>query len=323
MYDVQALKGQIEITETTVECPVIGCNQKIERQRKRFKREDRFMCPNHDIYISPSTFGYKNETDNMLWIDDNDMALFNQIKKFKRESRISQDNSEDAVSWNVFRYIERNNLTTAFLQDVLGIDETSPEIIYWSYSRSDGGVWNPLRKGREQFELRPAKGSEPDLFILGDKSMVIIEAKFGASNRTEPSNPKVKYKYVSGGQNWWNEVIHSDFKTLAVQDKRYELARFWLIGSWMAKQYGLDFYLINLTLSNQENVIEQSFKEHIIEDGTRKFKRITWEDIYLFIKDQPADEKEKEIILNYYQNKSQGYDAKGNLQKAFLIPTYQ
>ena len=318
MYDIHGLKDQIEITETTVECPVIGCDQKIERQRIVFKREDRFKCPEHNIYISPSTFGYQNDMDNMLWTDDNDMTLFNQIKQVKRESRIAQDNSEDAVSWNVFRYLERNDLTSAFLQDVLGIDESNTEIIYWSYSQSERGVWSLLKKGREEFELRPSKGSEPDLFIIGEKSLIIIEAKFGAGNITKPSKLYVEDKYVSGGQNWWNEVFHSDFTTLAVQNKRYELARFWLIGSWMAKQYGLDFYLINLTLSDQENDIEQSFKEHIIEDGSRKFKRITWEDIYSFIVDCPLAEPDKNKMLEYYERKSIGYK-EGNLLKAFSV----
>lgn len=317
MYDIQGLKNHIEITETTVECPVLGCDQIIERQRIVFRREDRFKCPEHKIYISPSTFGYLNDTDNMLWTDDEDMALFNQIKKVKRESRIAQENSEDAVSWNVFRYLDRNNLTSAFLKDVFNIDESKPEIIYWSYSQSEGGAWSLLNRGREEFELRPDKGSEPDLFIVGEKTLIIIEAKFGASNRTTPSKLYVEDKYVSGGQSWWKEVFQSDFTTLAVQNKRYELVRFWLIGSWMAKQRGLDFYLVNLTLSNQEHDIEQSFKEHIIENEARKFKRITWEGIYKFTADCSITEPDKNKMLEYYENKSIGYDREGNLLRAF------
>ena len=35
------LKEKIEITETKVECPVKRCNNRVERQRKRFRREDK------------------------------------------------------------------------------------------------------------------------------------------------------------------------------------------------------------------------------------------------------------------------------------------
>jgi len=58
MLGMEEMKKRIEITETTVECPVKGCNQKVERQRDVFKREERFKCPEYNIYISPSTFEY-------------------------------------------------------------------------------------------------------------------------------------------------------------------------------------------------------------------------------------------------------------------------
>ncbi len=56
MYGLKDLKEKINITKTTVECPVKDCDVIVERQRKSFKREERFYCPKHKIYISPSTF---------------------------------------------------------------------------------------------------------------------------------------------------------------------------------------------------------------------------------------------------------------------------
>lgn len=318
MFGIEELKEHIEITETTVECPVKGCNQNVERQRVFFKREERFKCPEHNIYISPSTFEYQSELDNLLWKDKADLDLFKKIKKVKRESRIARDNSEDAVSWNVFRYMERNNLTIAFLKEVLGINETKSEIIYWTYSQSDRDIWIPLREARKEFELNPEKGSEPDLIIVGEKSLIIIEVKFLANNKTTPSDPRVKDKYISGGNYWWNEVFNSDFPTI-VKEQKYELARFWLIGSWIAKQLDVDFYLINLTLANQEINIEQNFKRHIIENASRKFKRITWKQIYEFISRNDSPGHDKEIMIRYFKNKSRGYDDNGNLQPAFSI----
>ena len=90
---MEELKGSIEITKTTVECPVKGCSEKIEKQRKSFKREEKFKCPIHNIYISPSTFEYQTELDNLLWKDQADLDLFKMIRTVKRESRSAQDNS--------------------------------------------------------------------------------------------------------------------------------------------------------------------------------------------------------------------------------------
>lgn len=319
MLGMEELKESIEITETTVECPVKGCKKIIERQRRRFERDNKFSCPVHNIFISASTFGYQNEVDNMLWKEKADLDLLHQIKTVKRESRIAQDNSEDAVSWNVFRFLERNNLICEFLQEVVGVNENSAEVIYWSYSQSQKKLWDMLNKGRKEFELVPSKGSEPDISILGEKTLIIIEAKFGADNKKPPSKLYVEDKYVSGSQGWWKNVFQSDFKTVAIRNKKYELSRFWLIGSWIANQLNIDFYLINLTLSNREKDIEQTFKKHIIEDNSRVFKRITWEDIYDYISNSDFSGHDKEIMIRYFENKTIGYDGNGRVQRAFSI----
>ena len=80
MLGIKELKESIKVTETTVECPVKGCSEKVERQREVFKREERFKCRKHNIYISPSTFEYQSELDNLLWKDKADLDLLGRIK---------------------------------------------------------------------------------------------------------------------------------------------------------------------------------------------------------------------------------------------------
>jgi len=81
---------------------------------------------------------------------------------------------------------------------------------------------------------------------------------------------------------------------------------------------GLDFYLINLVLSEREKDIENIFKGYIRETKRRKFLRVTWEDIYKYISTIDST-KDKDIILNYFRNKTIGYDGEGKLQRAFSI----
>jgi hypothetical protein len=319
MYGMEELKKWIEKTETRVECPVEGCSEKVERQRVSFTTESKFKCPVHNIYISPSTFEYQSELDNLLWKDKVDLDLFEKIKLVKRESRIARERSEDAVSWNVFRFLEKQNLICDFLQKVAGISEDNAEVIYWSYSQSQHGTWFMLNEGRKEFELRPSKGSEPDIIILGKKTLVIIEAKFLDSNKSQVPPPRVEHTYISRGGGWWKQVFHSGFKTIAVENRKYELSRFWLIGSWIAKQLNLDFYLVNLTLSGRDGDIEQIFKEHINESSTRMFKRITWEEIYQYVLSTNLPEKDKDTMKKYFENKTRGYDGNGNLLRAFSI----
>ena len=115
MFGAKDLKEKIFVTENEVDCPVRDCHEKVKRQRKFFRCEPQFQCPYHKIYISPSTFEYESEFDNLLWKASEDRALLHRIKTFKRESRMARDNSEDALTWNVFRYLERKKQLSDFL----------------------------------------------------------------------------------------------------------------------------------------------------------------------------------------------------------------
>jgi len=101
MYGINKLKPKIKADNLTVECPVKNCLSIVERQHQVFKRESRFQCPIHKIYLSPSTFEYESKEDNLLWTDCEDISLLDKISKVKRESRMARENSEDALTWNV------------------------------------------------------------------------------------------------------------------------------------------------------------------------------------------------------------------------------
>jgi len=317
MFGIKELKEKIEITENTVECPVKGCKKIVERQRRVFRKEDRFRCPKHNIFISPSTFEYSDEADNFLWKEISDIELLERIKKVKRESRMARDNSEDAVSWNVFGFLERNNLLEGYLSLITGLYLKSSEVIYWSYSQKEDKVLSELNEARREFGEVIRRGSEPDIIIRTDKALFFIEAKLTAGNKTSPSNKNSSKKYESGGHNWFSRVFKSDYKTIAIIEKKYELLRFWLLGTWMANQQDLDFYLINLVLAEREKDIEHIFKRYIRETERRKFLRITWEDIDHYISNINSL-IDKDIILHYFRNKTIGYDRRGKLQRAFL-----
>lgn len=320
MFGLDELKSAIKVTETGVECPVKGCLKKVLRQRESFKRLEEFKCPNHRIYVSPSTFEYEDMFDNVLWRDKTDHELLTRIIGTKRESRIARDNSEDALVWNVFRFLEKNQLVARFLENLVNHHVENPEVIYWSYSQSLDDVWLYLKTAREEFETIPKKGSEPDLIVKSDKTLFFIEAKLSAANDTalKTKNPKVQEKYETGGNRWYQKVFNSDFKTIALKNKKYELLRFWLIGSWIAHQLGLDFCLINLVPSEKEIDIAGTFKKHINESPSRTFLRASWEEIYRFIKDSELKTQDRSTLIEYFENKTTGYK-NGRLQKAFAI----
>ena len=297
--------------------------QRLQRKdrtaKKIFKPEERFKCPKHNIYISPTTFEYPTELDNLLWKDKDDLDLFKKIKTVKRESRIARNNSEDAVTWNVFRFLERNNLVEPILGSIIGSTLKSSEIIYWSYCQKENTDWSELNKAREEFGEEIKRSSEPDIIIKADNTLLFIEAKLTAGSKKSPSDMSNSKKYETGGDNWFSKVFKSDYRTVAIDQKKYELLRFWLLGTWMANQKDLEFYLVNLVLSEREKEIEAIFKRYIKESQNRRFMRITWEDIYHQILNSNLSGVDKDTIINYFKNKTLGYNGKGKLKRAFSI----
>ena len=317
MFGATDLKNAIKVTDSSVECPVRDCQTIVPRQRRTFRCSKDFFCQKHRIYISPTTFEYQNYLDNPLWKDQTDLDLLRRIALVKRESRIARDNSEDALTWNVFRFLEKENLLSTYLSNISKIDEKNIEVIYWSYSQTEKTAWSKLVQARKEFERNPSKGSEPDIIIKSDKTLFFIEAKLNASNNTVPSSkdPMVKEKYVKSGLGWYQNVFTSDFDLLAKNYKKYELLRFWLLGSWMANHQDLNFVLINLVLSEKEKQIELQFKKHVQEEPSRIFLRNTWEDIFRLIQKTPELSSQKKSILEYFLKKTLGYNHEGNLQR--------
>ncbi len=317
MFGLESLKEKIDITDTLVECPVRRCSQSVKRQKRSFNTSDEYRCPIHNIYISPSTFEYGCMWDNILR-KDKLLEFWEDLSKVKRESRMARDNSEDAVTWNVFSFLEGNNLIGKVLGKIAGQDQLVNEVMYWSFSREQSGVWDWLQKARAEFECRPDRGSEPDVIVTTNKAVFFIEAKLTSGNRTPCPNPDVLERYKSGGESWFQEVFRSNPTTIAVAMEKYELMRFWLLGSWIAKELDLQFYLVNLVRSGTEGNIESEFGQHTMSTMARRFLRVTWEGIYREVVADRSSVKGRDEILHYFRNKAIGY-ASGKLRPAFDV----
>ena len=319
MLGVDQLKERIIVTRNKVECPVRGCYKKVARQGGRFRRGKRFKCPEHNIYISPSTFEYEYAIDNLLWHNTEDLSLLNGIRHEQPHMRMAGDNSEEAITWNVLRYLDKKNLLVPVLYSLTGIVLKRPEVIYWSYCGREGSYWSELKEAQEEFGERPGKSSEPDIIINTANAILFIDAKMIMDNNTKPANGRLRKKYLKGGSHWYQQVFRSDYQQVAIEDKKYELMREWLLGTWMATRRGTDFYLINIAREGKEEDIEAAFGEHIYSDQGRRFVRITWEGIYKQILEYEEAGSEKEKMLQYFREKTVGYGRKGILHKAFQV----
>ncbi|GAH55673.1 unnamed protein product, partial [marine sediment metagenome] len=195
MFGIEELKEYIQKDKTTIECPVKKCIRRIKimhkgdpqlldsylaKETSDAQTQDLrdWFCEKHRIYITPSTFIYDSLQDNLLWYDEEDQSFIEEIMKRKRvKAQLFHDNSEDAVTWAVFRYLEKERLVSGLLDKLIGAMLERPELIYWSYSPSEQNAWSDLEKAREEFGEEKKRGSEPDLIIKSDNALFFIEAK--------------------------------------------------------------------------------------------------------------------------------------------------
>ena len=322
MLGLNNLKAAFSMTESEVECPVQGCNT-VVRRRRRGDKEPRntFLCKACNINVFPSTFEYVNEADNLLWTAKDDVGLLDVIKKYKAETRrLGHDNSEDAVTWNVFRHFDRSKQSQLLLSHLTGRSGTKAcEVIYWSFSPVNGRPWQPLVEARLEFgeaatpedaKYGKNKVSEPDLILLTDDELIFVEAKFGSGNKTPAkladaeARIKKPKRYLIGGNEWYAKVIENSFE-MVMRDQKYELLRFWLLGSWMADRLGKRFVLANLVPRTKETAVEHVFGRHIRQTERRSFVRWEWESL------EPLLENQKDYdslrLLAYLRNKTLGF----------------
>lgn len=319
MFGLSSLKPVLAIAEDMTSCPVRGCKTRVPRQQKHFLRTPAIFCKTHHIYISRSTFEYDDKYSNLLWTNPADRALLDAISGTKRENRMARDNSEDAVTWNIFRFLETHDLLEAWLTSMVASTIVHPRLIYWAYSSDSQSTWGTLTEARKAFQELD-RGSEPDLIVLSDSALFFIEAKLTSSNKTTPSDPARRKRYESGGDAWYRSVVTSDFNHVAIEKKRYELLRLWLLGSWAAAtKLKKTFYLVNLVRKEREEDIVQSLSPHLRVTPGRQFLRTTWEAIYDLVNNSATRSPDGTKLLRYMEEKTIGYDGRGHIKKAFSL----
>lgn len=322
MHGLDDLKTQLRVTDATVECPVLGCAHIVARQRKRFTWEERFVCPEHSICISPSTWEYEREEENLLWCSAEDLALLAAIKRDKREGRLRRDNSEDAVTFNVFRYLEsRPEVLVAVLDDMAGEAVADAQLVYWSHHADSGAQWEPLNRARLTFGEVVAQGSEPDMIVVSDGTLFFIEAKLNATNATIAPSLRAQKEYLTGSDQWFRRVLRADWGTVAVTGRRYELMRFWLLGTWLAADLGLKFRLVSLLTARRiGRAPHDPFSEYAVQSDERRFGLHSWEQIWQTVAQIAPRDSRWEGLERYYLTKTIGYGSDRLLRPAFQQP---
>jgi len=137
------------------------------------------------VRIHEKTYVYADYRHNLIVDPDNIAVRY----KAKGDANMAHENSEDGLTWNVFRSLECLG----------GLDEVSSQVFgtvgpvtayYWTVSAT-GDSWVPLLRAGDVLEAHIAphrQRTEPDMLLVDvqGQRLVIVEAKFSASVRSSP-----------------------------------------------------------------------------------------------------------------------------------------
>lgn len=279
-----------------VRCYVRGCPHLL-RPPTRADRGD--LCPDHHIYCNHSssvTLAYSDARKNLIVAPD---IFSSKVRRspYKVEShRFGFLNSEDAVSWNVFKSLERARALRLIAEWITGREITQePRMYLWGLSSFDDRFlpWSLLMAARERFEVgklpvvRPL--SEPDiaLYIPG-QLLIIIEAKLLSPNTVVyRDQPRRTPQSLTADELL---TIYND-PALKILDREklrnvdriwQQLYRYLNFAEYMASLDGPNTqpFLASLVRAGHEHESTTEFRRLLRPEYADRFSRFTWETVY-------------------------------------------
>lgn len=298
------------------------------------------FCPEHGIRIHSNGFVYHNGQDrqalitatkrNLLFHSDYYIENFLKNGNKLESGRLCYENSEDALTYNVFTELLANGeamkrLVSHFLRRKV---EEEVELYLWGgkidLKDRTFSKYTPLEEVRRHLEGDVKRfGTEPDIMlIVPQKAVICIEAKFGSKNslamdqeESEGDKPKKKDKLIQ--RYCTNNTIIDASQIIDLENLRplfYEqLFRNIIFAASMAKLEGdAEWHVVNLRNQHVMNVKRGRPESHPVMRNMRfllkpkykkHFSHMTWEGLFqLTIKGQDAFAN----LTWYLKNKSLG-----------------
>ncbi len=306
-----------------VRCYVRGCRHFVRRPTRRQRGQS---CPDHGIYCHHSGYGstyrYADVRRNIIASPD----LFAQRivgHPFKFEShRLGSENSEDALSWNVFRSLQEAGCLAQVAELLIGESHAEqPRLYLWGIRVDDDSFepWDLLIAARERFEShlpvqRPQ--TEPDIALhLPGRYLVLIEAKFTSPNPVYERGPRKDPQSLTLDELldiYWDPTLRIlDYEKAKRQPRiHYQLWRNMVFAEWMARLEGpaTVAYHVNLVRATAAIGDSAAFKHLVRPRSKGRFSRRTWEAV-------------QHSCLQHVKNSSHEFLSQktANLRPAFLL----
>lgn len=276
-----------------IRCVVRDCPYFLLPATRRSKGQ---TCPDHGIRVHQSgTFTYADPARNFIL----DPTLVRRVIAHdgKWEShRMGSQNSEDALTMNVFRSFQEAGCLNVIARLITGLEiDAEPRLYLWSLDLTDDSLtpWPLLLAARERFERslpveRPATESDIGMWLDGEY-LVLIEAKFGSPNTFYVDGPRKDAQSLTKAELFsiYHDPVMSKIldleKARASEAVAYQLWRNVVFSEWMAHHAapGTRPFMCNLTRAGCEVDSFEHFHRLVRPEYADRVTRIRWEDLYL------------------------------------------
>lgn len=324
-FDARTLNRSAGNAERT--CPVKLC--KAAPHRRLIGDRFRLSCPVHGIDIHSKTFVYKDPLRNIRFEQEyfKRAILHNKVKA--ETHRFGYENSEDALTWNVFSVLAKRRKLNALSRYFTKIDTSDePELYLWGLKIDLDNQVAPkqfagLIAARKVFEkdIRGVR-TEPDIMLyIPKKFLILIEAKFTSGNTVvkpgESNDAREKPKSAKGILQRYSidQLPTGSLLSPSSDTPLYsQLYRNLVFAIYMADKLNVQWGLVNLTSKLPAEVMSvglTDFTNAFLPRETRqRFVRYTWEQLF---HDHVAGKGDLQELAPYLQFKS------ANCGKAFDI----
>lgn len=218
--------------------------------------------------------------------------------------RLGQENSEDALTWNVFRSLQEAGELSTMIRALTGITAANgePALYLWGRHIDLQGVrvWPELANARIQVEPWGGRQTEPDCCLhLPGQAWVFFETKFGGPTTTTKSD-HAKYAWIAR----YGKTCPGVFKTNAImamaRDQFPEQLLRNVALALRVRRAGEDVIVIALVRQDDASPVDVVAHRCLNDGLDAKVRMATWEQIYLALPQRrPLDR-----VRQYFEHKS-------------------
>jgi hypothetical protein len=227
--------------------------------------------------------------------------------------RLGNENSEDAVTWNVFRSLQEAGRLSVAARVLVDVETAAePELFFWGQrlELTRAEAWTELQTLRDELEPGQAQQTEPDacLYIAG-WGWVFIEAKFGGGTDVYDDPARVEAwieRYSAACPGVFDDEAIRGAKLREFPQQLLRNVAF----AHRLKGAGEHATVVALVRENDPTAVEKWVGRCLAETADVSFRLETWEALYRAL---DPDQAGLEQLRLYMENKSYG------LRQAFAL----